>query len=60
MTNQVVVKVTGSKEGVNEFNTVMKKVFKLVLVSAIRPNNSDDGFHCFIDIDPTILNAGGS
>jgi len=52
-TKQVIVKVTGSKEGVDEFVAVVKDVFKLILVGAVRPNNSDDGVHCFIDLDPS-------
>jgi hypothetical protein len=53
-TKTVLIKVSGSQEGVKEFLAVVNSIFKVAIVGTIKPNDHDGGVHVFIDVDPAL------
>jgi len=53
--NQVQVKVSGEKASVDELLAIINKVLALAVYSNVKPNDGDSGVHCFIELDPKIV-----
>lgn len=51
MSEQITIKISGKKAAVEEFIAQQEKIYSLILKTKLLPNDSDFGYHCFLDID---------
>lgn len=49
---KVQIKVSGEREPIEQFLSVINQIFPLNIKSKLLENKNDRGFHCFIDLDP--------